>query len=78
MTAQGLIQQLFPLLPPSSVKHYECGHVVPRESLIALVAGRGPSGLTLALRHQERGKEEVMDEVQGKDEFMDEVGGDAG
>ena len=60
---QGLLQQLFPSIPSSEVRHYECGHVVPAESLVALVAGRGPSGLPLSLRHQERGKPEMMDEV---------------
>ncbi len=61
-----MVQQLFPCLPAASIIHYECGHVVPKESLVALVAAKGPTGRQLCLRHEERGRPEVMDEVRGR------------
>ncbi|KAK9816819.1 hypothetical protein WJX72_005361 [[Myrmecia] bisecta] len=60
---QSLEQQLFPDLPAASLHHFSCGHVMPRERLLALAVGQGPSGLALDLRHEARGSVKMMDEV---------------
>jgi hypothetical protein len=49
---------------PRPLLHFECGHVIPPDQLLVLVAGSGPSGVTLNLRHEARGSQEVMDEVR--------------
>ncbi|KXZ56265.1 hypothetical protein GPECTOR_1g231 [Gonium pectorale] len=59
----GLIAQLLPTVAPSRVRHFACGHVVPRENLVALVAGRGPTGLPLDLRHARRSDPRVSEEI---------------
>ncbi len=51
----------FTLLAPTAG---DAGHVIPASSLVALVAGRGPLGLPLELRHKERSSAAVMDEVR--------------
>lgn len=61
---QGVVQQLFPSLPPSTLHHYQCGHIVPKEALLAMAVAKGPSGLPLSLTHQQRSKPELMDEVR--------------
>jgi chromosome transmission fidelity protein 1 len=53
----------FPTASMQIARHYECQHVIPNESLVAMVVGKGPSGVQLALRHSERSKPEVMDEI---------------
>ena len=32
----SLTRQLFPSLPPSAITHFSCGHVIPKEQLLAL------------------------------------------
>ena len=32
----SLTRQLFPGLPPSAITHFSCGHVVPKENLLAI------------------------------------------
>lgn len=32
----SLTRQLFPTLPPSAITHFACGHVVPKDRLLAL------------------------------------------
>ena len=58
----------FPL--PPSVSHplataarFSCGHVLPRERLLALSLGTGPTGRPLDLRASARGSEASLDEV---------------
>jgi chromosome transmission fidelity protein 1 len=59
----GLQAQLFPDVAPERVRHFECGHVVPKEQLIAVSIGRGPSGRALNLKHGGRGDAAVMAEL---------------
>ncbi|KAG2440974.1 hypothetical protein HXX76_003827 [Chlamydomonas incerta] len=60
---QGLVAQLLPGVPPSRLRHFSCGHVVPPRQLAALVAARGPTGLPLQLSHGRRGEPRVMEEL---------------
>jgi hypothetical protein len=60
---EGLAAQLFPGLPASRLRHFACGHVVPRDHLLALAVGRGPRGRLLSLRHGERGSPAVVAEL---------------
>ena len=32
----SLTRQLFPTLPPSAITHFACGHVVPKDRLLAI------------------------------------------
>ena len=59
----SLTAQLFPDVPSDRLVHFECGHVIPQEQLLALSIGRGPLGRVLDCRHESRGKAEVMDEL---------------
>ncbi|DBA85066.1 TPA: hypothetical protein ACH3X2_005791 [Trebouxia sp. C0005] len=59
----SLTRQLFPTLPPSLITHFSCGHVVPKQQLLALAVAQGPSGAALQLRHGERGSDSSLDEV---------------
>lgn len=59
----GLRAQLFPDLPPSRIRHFECGHVVPANQLLAVSVGRGPSGRVLCLKHEQRDDAGTMDEL---------------
>jgi chromosome transmission fidelity protein 1 len=59
----GLQAQLFPDVAPDRVRHFECGHVVPQEQLLAVSIGRGPSGRALNLKHGGRGDAAVMAEL---------------
>lgn len=60
----GLVAQLFSGVPAQRLRHYACGHVVGQAQLLAMVVGRGPSGLPLELRHSARSTAQVMDEVR--------------
>lgn len=60
---EGLKAQLFPGMPDERLVHFECGHVVPADQLLAVSIGCGPSGLPLTLRHDSRHDPAVMDEL---------------
>lgn len=60
---EGLQAQLFPDAAPERVRHFECGHVVPREQLLTVSIGRGPSGRALNLKHESRGDVGMMGEL---------------
>jgi chromosome transmission fidelity protein 1 len=60
---EGLQAQLFPEVAPERVRHFECGHVVPAEQLLAVSVGRGPSGKALNLKHEARGDVGLMSEL---------------
>jgi chromosome transmission fidelity protein 1 len=60
---EGLRAQLFPDLPPERLRHFECGHVVPAEQLLAVCIGAGPSGKALNLRHESRSDNAIVDEL---------------
>ena len=36
----SLTRQLFPTLPPSAITHFSCGHVVPKQQLLALAVAQ--------------------------------------
>lgn len=39
-----LRDRLFPHLPPTRIHPFSCGHIVPKESVLAMALSRGPSG----------------------------------
>lgn len=59
----GLLAQLMPHVDPGRVRHFSCGHVVPRDNLVALAVGSGPTGQALDLRHERRADARVLEEV---------------
>jgi chromosome transmission fidelity protein 1 len=59
----GLTAQLFPDVAPSRIHHFECGHVVPADQLLAVSVGRGPSGRGLNLKHEGRGEVATIEEL---------------
>jgi chromosome transmission fidelity protein 1 len=59
----SLRAQLLPSVAPERVTHFECGHVIAPDQLLALSIGTGPSGRPLDLRHSNRGKVELMDDA---------------
>lgn len=38
------VTHLFPYLPKEKIRTLSCGHVIPKENLVALPVSRGPSG----------------------------------
>jgi chromosome transmission fidelity protein 1 len=62
---ESLRAQLFQHEPPSRIRHFECGHVVPADQLLAVAVGRGPGGGPLDFRHASRGRECTLDEAGG-------------
>jgi chromosome transmission fidelity protein 1 len=59
----SLRAQLLPSVAPERVTHFECGHVIAQDQLLALSIGTGPSGRPLDLRHSNRGKVELMNDA---------------
>lgn len=57
------VLQLFPGTPPHRVHRFACGHVVPRQQLLALALGGGPSGLPLDFRHASRDGAATLEEL---------------
>lgn len=60
---EGLQAQLFPDVPAERVRHFECGHVVPADQLLAVPIGRGPSGKSLMLKHEARSDPSMVAEL---------------
>ncbi|GLI65473.1 hypothetical protein VaNZ11_009010, partial [Volvox africanus] len=60
---EGLLAQLLPDVPPHRVRLFSCGHVVPPENLLALVAARGPTGQHLDLRYGRRSDPRISEEL---------------
>jgi chromosome transmission fidelity protein 1 len=59
----SLRAQLFPHELPSRIRHFDCGHVVPADQLLAVSVGRGPGCRPLDFRHAARGRGETLDEA---------------
>lgn len=51
------------LFPNRRVHHFSCGHVVPRERLLALGLGSGPGGAALDFRHPQRAQPDMLDQL---------------
>ncbi|GIL75953.1 hypothetical protein Vretifemale_5646 [Volvox reticuliferus] len=60
---EGLLAQLLPDVPPHRVRFFSCGHVVPPENLLTLVAACGPTGQNLDLRHCRRSDPHISEEL---------------
>lgn len=56
-------QHLFSYLPESQVTTLSCGHVIPKENLIAWPVGKGPTGIDLEFTFEKRGTDALIDEL---------------
>lgn len=45
---------LFPYLPKEKIRTLSCGHVIPKENLMALPVSRGPSGREFEFNFEKR------------------------
>ncbi|ODQ49660.1 DNA repair helicase [Saitoella complicata NRRL Y-17804] len=57
------VQHLFPYLPPTRIRTFSCGHVIPPENLLGYAVSRGPSGGVLEFTWEKRGRREVVEEL---------------
>jgi len=56
----SLQRQLF---PGRRVHSFACGHVIPRERLLALAVAHSPSGAPLELKHRQRSQATTLDQL---------------
>jgi chromosome transmission fidelity protein 1 len=54
---------LFPLLPSERITTLSCGHVIPKENLLAWNLGSGPTGKPLKFTFKNRTNMEMIDEL---------------
>ena len=54
---------LFPRVPASDIRLFSCGHVVHKTSVLAVVAGEGPSGASLEFTHDTRMKPTLLSDL---------------
>ncbi|KAH7369668.1 helicase C-terminal domain-containing protein [Rhexocercosporidium sp. MPI-PUGE-AT-0058] len=54
---------LFPYLPQSSITTLSCGHVIPKENLLAWNLSKGPSGQTFDFTFKNRANNEMIDDL---------------
>lgn len=55
--------QLFGHLPRSQIRLFSCGHVIPKENMLCLCMGTGPTRTPLELTFANRTQHVVMDEI---------------
>jgi len=60
---QVLASSLFPGLAPGRLRSHACGHIVPKEHLLALAVAHGPSGAALDYTFAGRSTPAAMDEL---------------
>ncbi|RKP06517.1 helicase C-terminal domain-containing protein [Thamnocephalis sphaerospora] len=58
-----LISHLFPYLPAEKIQRFSCGHVVPRESLLALSVCEGPTGIPFEFTYEKRDDAKLLDSL---------------
>eukprot|EP00803_Ostreobium_quekettii_P010949 evm.model.scf_201EXC.1 EVM.evm.TU.scf_201EXC.1 scf_201EXC:9634-13992(-) len=58
-----LVNQLFPRAAPESIRQFSCGHVIEANRLLVLAAAKGPGGVRLDFRHEQKGSQVMMDEA---------------
>jgi chromosome transmission fidelity protein 1 len=54
---------LFPYLPSTSITTLSCGHVIPKENLVAWSLSRGPSGKEFEFTFKNRSDNSMVDEL---------------
>ncbi|PVH87825.1 DNA repair helicase [Cadophora sp. DSE1049] len=54
---------LFPYLPPSRITTLSCGHVIPKENLLAWNLSRGPTGQIFDFTFKNRANYEMIDDL---------------
>ncbi|KAK0113884.1 ATP-dependent DNA helicase chl1 [Cadophora gregata f. sp. sojae] len=54
---------LFPYLPPSRITTLSCGHVIPKENLLAWNLSQGPTGQTFDFTFKNRANYEMIDDL---------------
>ncbi len=48
------IRHLFPYVDPTRLKTFSCGHIIPKENLIALPVAKGPGGIDFDFTYDKR------------------------
>ena len=56
----AITSQLLPRLPPSRLRLFACGHIVPSRNVAAMAVGTGPSGLALDFTFHSRMQPQVV------------------
>jgi len=54
---------LFPYLPPSRITTLSCGHVIPKENLLAWNVSKGPTGQTFDFTFKNRTNYDMIDDL---------------
>ncbi|RFU29090.1 hypothetical protein B7463_g7225, partial [Scytalidium lignicola] len=54
---------LFSYLPPERITTLSCGHVIPKESLVAWSLAKGPTGIEFEFNFKKRGDPAMLDEL---------------
>ncbi|EKD18760.1 putative ATP-dependent RNA helicase chl1 [Drepanopeziza brunnea f. sp. 'multigermtubi' MB_m1] len=54
---------LFPYLPPAGITTLSCGHVIPKENLLAWNLSRGPTGQEFDFTFKNRGNNDMIDDL---------------
>ncbi|RKP08780.1 helicase C-terminal domain-containing protein, partial [Thamnocephalis sphaerospora] len=58
-----LISHLVPYLPAEKIHRFSCGHVVPRESPLALSVCEGPTGIPFEFTYEKRDDAKLLDSL---------------
>lgn len=54
---------LFPYLPPTSITTLSCGHVIPKNNLLAWNLSKGPTGIDFEFTYTKRSDNNMIDEL---------------
>lgn len=57
------INHLLPYLPPSKIRTLSCGHVIPKENLLAWPITTGPNGMDFEFTYEKRNQPTTIDEL---------------
>ena len=55
------IRHLFPYVDPTRLKTFSCGHIIPKENLIALPVAKGPGGIDFDFTYDKRHSPAMME-----------------
>jgi chromosome transmission fidelity protein 1 len=57
------ISHLFPYLPEDKIRTLSCGHVIPKENLLAWPMVKGPTGMEFEFTYEKRANPNMIDEL---------------
>ena len=55
------VRHLFAYVDPARLQTFSCGHIIPRENLIALPVAKGPNGINFDFTYDKRNSPAVID-----------------